>query len=102
MAKSLLLRMHGPEVYKKVSASLDAAASVKVLIDAPGDDTAFAWWVLGSLMDLPPDAKATLVVSRSPSKRLKAAADFMERLRLELQQRMGRSGEEGGVELIEN
>lgn len=79
-ARWLLLKIHGPEAYEKLTASLDASKSVNVTINAPDDNCEFAWWVLSQLVPLPPDVKATLVVSQSVSERMAHAIQLLESL----------------------
>mmetsp|Transcript_36250 Transcript_36250/g.67418 ORF Transcript_36250/g.67418 Transcript_36250/m.67418 type:complete len:326 (-) Transcript_36250:41-1018(-) len=79
-AKVFLLRIHGPEVYQQLAASLDEGRSVQAVIDAPSDDTPFTWWVLNKVAVLPPDVKVVLILSQSPSRRLASAATLLDHM----------------------
>lgn len=79
-AKVFLLRIHGPEAYQELAASLDEGRSVQAIINAPSDDTSFTWWVLNKVAVLPSHVKAVLILSQSPSRRLASAAKLLDQM----------------------
>jgi len=83
VAKLLLLKIHGPDSYNKLSESLEAGKSTKVVIDAPADDAEFIWWCLSLVMSitpLPQRVKAAVVSSRSAAKRRALASEVLSRV----------------------
>lgn len=91
VAKLLLLRIHGPEAYTTIAKDLDVPKkglgnrSVSIQVPAPDVPADLAWWILGTVVPLPPEAKANLVTSRSVTWRLACATELLERMTSEIQ-----------------
>lgn len=79
-AKGLLLRIHGSELYSDILSLLDASKSINITINAPVEDSQLSWWLLSRLVSLPPDVRATLIMSQSISRRLSEATQLLEDL----------------------
>lgn len=79
-AKDLLSRMHDSDIYDEIVDRLDASKSLKVVINAPVEESQLSWWLLSRLVPLPPDVKASLIMSQSISRRLAEATQLLENL----------------------